>query len=361
MKRRIAALALAALLLGGTGCSAMLERSYVSATAHVNYDAMEEDPSVLQAENYQSLVNSILYFVQAHAPTGTIRLYNYTGDVETDLANACAEVLNEDPLGAYAVRDVRYDTTRIVTYYEVSLSIIYSRSAQEVAEIRQATGLTSLRSALSEAVGSLQDHAAIRLSNLSWTRQELEELFWQAYYSNPIYAVPGTQVELTLYPDDGAQRILEYTISWPQTMTALVDRAGQLTRAASQLLQSAALPEEPGPVDLARVLRGAVSYAPEGSADPLDAFSGITANEMGLLLSMELLCRQADLDCVLVIGSLHQEPYCWLIVENGESYRHLLPQDLTGQGGQGVALYTDEELAQLGYSWQAGLYPVCLA
>ena len=169
MKKRMGLILLAAALALSSGCAAMLERSYVSATTHVDYDSEEEDPSILRAETYQSLVNSILYFVESHAATGTIRLYNYTGDVEADLANACTEILNEDPLGAYAVRDIRYDTTRIVTYYEVNLSLIYSRSSQEVEAIRSVSGLSELRQAFSDLVSDGGTHAAFRFSYFSWT------------------------------------------------------------------------------------------------------------------------------------------------------------------------------------------------
>ena len=363
MKRGITVLMAALLLLLSTGCTAMLERSYISATAHVDYDALEDDPSVLRAETYQSLVNSILYFVEAHSATGTIRLYNYTGDVEADLASACAEVLNEDPLGAYAVRDIRYDTTRIVTYYEVNISIIYSRSAQEVNEIRSVTGLTSLRSAIAEAVQSWQDHAAIRISYFSWTQQYVEELFWQAYYSNPLCALPGTEAAVTLYPDNGTQRIVDISISWPQSMSSMVDRSRELSRTAGLLLDENPPAEDTYTVEeLAVILGAAVTYSADGSSDPLDVLTGIPADDAGLLLTMELLCQQAEIEATMAFGVMRQETLGWLIVACEDGYRHLLPQDLSAVvngATRELPLYTDEALRQEGYTWQSSLYPVC--
>ena len=88
MKKRISALLLAlALALPLSGCTAMLERGHETVSTHVDYAVMEDD-SVLRAESYQGLVNAILYFVNGRYIRGTIRLYNYTGDVEGDLANA---------------------------------------------------------------------------------------------------------------------------------------------------------------------------------------------------------------------------------------------------------------------------------
>lgn len=365
MKKCVWILLLAAVFLLGSGCSAMLERSYVSATDHVDYYAVEEDPSTLRAETYQGLVNSILYFVENHSATGAIRLYNYTGDVEADLANACTEILNEDPLGAYAVRDIRYDTTRIVTYYEVNLSIIYSRSTAEVESIRFVTGLTSLRGEFSDLIETLQEHTAIRTAYFSWTEQYLSELFWIACYSQPLYAVQDMEVDFAFYPNTGAQRIMEVSVSWPHTASDMAQRAARLETAAADLLsESSAAAETGGPAELAGILATVASYDAEGSADPADVLEGIAGDEMGLLLTLELLCQQAGLDATMALGTAGQERSCWLIVESGAGYRHLLPQGLAALVAgalQDLPLYTDEELTQLGYSWQTNLYPVCSA
>ena len=150
MRKRILALTLCGAVLL-SGCSAMLERSHETMSAHVDY-AVTEDDSALRAESYQGLVNAILYFVNGHYNRGTIRLYNYTGDVEGDLANARDEVMYEDPLGAFSVRSLTYDTTRILTYYEVELRISYSRTVQEMAELQRVTGLSGVRQELSRLV-----------------------------------------------------------------------------------------------------------------------------------------------------------------------------------------------------------------
>ena len=90
------------------GCTAMLDRSYSSSADHVDY-SVTEDSSILRAESYQALLNSILYYVSEHSGGGTIRLYNYTGNVDNDLAAAKKAVMEEDPLGAYAVSGIDYD------------------------------------------------------------------------------------------------------------------------------------------------------------------------------------------------------------------------------------------------------------
>ena len=85
-------------------------------TDHPEHPVTGEDSNVLQAENYQDLVNDVLYFVKQGMDSGVIRLTNYPRDVETDLNNACLEVARDAPLGAYAVDYIEHDCTRVVKY-----------------------------------------------------------------------------------------------------------------------------------------------------------------------------------------------------------------------------------------------------
>ena len=174
MKKRLLALIACAFLLL-SGCAAMLERGHETVTTHVDY-AVTEDESVLRAESYQGLVNAMLYFVNGHRAEGTIRLYNYTGDVEADLANARNEVMYGDPLGAYSVRALSYDVTRILTYYEVDLRITYSRTAQEVNALREVLGLAGVRQELRQLATGQEGRAVFLASYFSGDKELVEEL-----------------------------------------------------------------------------------------------------------------------------------------------------------------------------------------
>ena len=55
MKLRLAPLALVLVVLL-SGCAAMLERSYVSSAAHVEYTPLNEDSSVLRMESVQGFI-----------------------------------------------------------------------------------------------------------------------------------------------------------------------------------------------------------------------------------------------------------------------------------------------------------------
>lgn len=370
MKKRLLALILC-LPLALSGCAAMLERGHETVTTHVEY-AVTEDDSVLRAENYSGLVNAMLYFVGGHRREGTIRLYNYTGDVEADLANARNEVMYDDPLGAYSVRALSYDVTRILTYYEVELQVVYSRTAQEVQSLREVTALSGVRQELGRLVNEQRGSTVFLASYFSGDQALLKDLLDLACFSAPAlyhhHSVSSKTV--AFYPETGTRRVVSVKLSWGRNLDTVAreeqDYAQQLEVAAASLLEATPPSQEGYTVEeLAAIVRSAAGgYDPDGSNLALDALSGQSVSDFGLLMAMEYLCQQCSIEVQPVNGSSG----LWLIVAGEDGYRHLLPQGLrppigsTPDGelqGPEQLLYTDQELTDMGREWPNALHPAC--
>ena len=373
MKRIISMLAL---LLAGSlalsGCAAMLERSHVSSTAHVDYAVEADDESILRAETYQGLVNSLRYFIDEHRGGGVIRLYNYTGDVESDLTAARDEVLQE-PVGAFAVGALSYDSTRILTYYEVKLTISYTRTAREVEAIPEVFGLSGVQQELSRLISERQRSAVFMASYFSGDRGTVEKLFTESVYNVPALfcypAGPETDLnyEISLYPETGTRRIVEITAGWRDSDWESARRVEELERIASALLEANPPAEEGYTVEeLAAIVRDAHGGEDaQGANLPQDVLSGEAASDSGLLLAMEYLCHQCGIEAVTAWGAGPRQS--WLIVSTPNGYRHLTadflyarPEEPDGEEPEvPAALYTDREMIGLGYEWPAAQYPVC--
>ena len=376
MKKRILALGLGVLLAFGSGCAAMLERSHVSSTAHVDYAVEEDDESILRAETYQGLVNSLRYFIDEHRSGGVIRLYNYTGDVESDLAAARDEVLQE-PVGAFAVGALSYDTTRILTYYEVKLTISYTRTAREIEAIPEVFGLSGVQQELSRLVTERQRMAVFMASYFSGDEGMVEKLFVESVYNAPALfcypAGPETDLdyEISLYPETGTRRIVEFRVNWSDSDQEAAQRVEELERLASVLLEANPPAGEGYTVEeLAAIVRDAHGGEDaQGAKLAPDVLSGEAASDSGLLMAMEYLCHQCGIEAVTAWGEGPRQS--WLIVSTTDGYRHLTvdslyaPEESDGEDPDGeepeipFALYTDREMTELGYEWPASLYPIC--
>lgn len=340
-----------AVVLGG--CSSMLDREYTSSTVHVEYPVSEE-AAVLQADNYQGLVNAILYFVTEHQETGIIHLSDYTGDVGTGLDMACTEVCAEDPLSAYAVEEIGHEYVEMPSYYEVNISIQYAHTAEEVAAIVPAAGSGAMRQTIASAMAAFSDRCVLRVSYFTGDVSSVRQLVRQTLLDTPLAALVQPGVNIRLYPDSGTSRIVEVSLAWPRDTEELARDSALLEQQALALLEGLeTAPEELTPEDLLEALRQVVECDPAGGSTAYSALVEGAADDRGVALALRLLCQLADLEATVATGQLDGRDRCWLIVPTPEGYRHLDPS------AEGPAYATDDEFREAGYGWARSRYPAC--
>lgn len=356
MKRRIVCVWLA-LCLGLSGCSAMLDRQYVSVTPHSATPAADGDPSVLRVERYQELVNALVYLISAGRESGTVRLYMDSDAVEQSLEEACLEVVQKDPLGAYAVDFITYSLTPSVSCYQADLQIAYRRTAEQIASIVSATGITAIRGALKTALGQFSQEVVLRISYFAEDEDYIRRLMTQAFYSEPAQALDLPDAAVYIYPDSGRQRIVEVQLSYHLSQTELDKRSAALEIKAEEL--ASPLLTQSGDE---RLLRAAAlvlaqgGYAPEKGYTAYQALLAGGADSSGLALAMALVCQQMDVPCQVVWGELAGETHFWNVVQTETGYQHL---DLTASPVGEESFRSDQEQESLGYSWDSNRTPVC--
>ena len=342
MKRLLPLLLACALLL--TGCAAMLERDYSVEAPHDRAPASEGNSSILRAEDYQDLVSAVYYFVSQGAASGTVRLYNYDAEtVEADLDAACLEVVQEDPLGAYAVDYIKYDCAHIVSYYEVTLSITYRRTAEQIASVVSVTGSSAIRAELQEALAAFRPELVLRISYFT-QGTDIQALLEEAYYATLSAAFGLPEAEISVYPPEGGQtRVVEILLTYPVEAA----QAAQMNQALSQRVAELAVANriQPGadcaPV-IAHLVHQTVAFDPQGPGTPYAALVEGSASSEGIALAALTLCRTGGVECQVIRGTLDGQVRFWdQLRVNGET-RFL---DAAADG----VLHTREEMEQLGY------------
>ena len=356
MKKNLPALLLASALLL-TGCSALLEREYSSVTPHNTAPATEGDPSTLRADSYQELVNALIYFVSTGAEEGTVRLYVDSDRVEGDLEAACLEVVQEDPLGAYAVEFIKYSLSRVVTYSQADVSITYRRTREQVDSIVQATGITAIRGELEAALAAFVPECVLRISYFDGDEEFIRALARQAYREAPADILVMPELEVFIYPASGRQRIVEILLTYPLDRPQLERRREELASALDALVWTLeGRTGEESVLEAARLLLEQGKFDPQGGNTAWDWLQAGRADSEGLALALAALCQRLDLPCHTAQGTLEGEPHSWNVIQTREGWRHL---DLSREEDP-MALYTDEALAQLGFLWEEDGLPACL-
>ena len=355
MKKAIPALLLI-LALALSGCSALLDRPYSVVSPHPEHPATGEDPSTIKVGSYPELVNAVLYLVSQVAEEGEIQLVDYDGDVEADLNSACLEVAKDDPLGAYAVDFIKNDYTRVLTTYEATIYITYRRTPEQIRSLVNVTGSTAIRQVLGDALAAFQSEVALRVGYFAEDADYIGSLVRQAYYDTPAAALGMPEFTVSLYPDQGSQRIVEITLEYAGDREALRKRSEELVNAA-ELALSPIWGQQAGQdallSQLFRLLPDTVRAAEAPRADGTapntawDALVGDGADSEGLALAFQLLCGQLDLDCTVVEGTLEGGPHFWNRLTSADGPFQLV--DLSRP--ETPQAYSEEAFAALGYAW----------
>ena len=149
-----------------TGCASLLEREYSTVEPHTEQFWESEAAGTLRAESRQDVVNDLLILISQHTEKATLRLYNYTDDVNVAemLQKATDEVRRETPMGAYAVEYITTETQRQRGYDEVDIHIAYRRTQEQVQAMVNATSTAALPNLLDSAVEEGKEKLAVRVS-----------------------------------------------------------------------------------------------------------------------------------------------------------------------------------------------------
>lgn len=349
MKKSILALVLAGSLLL-TGCSTMLERDAVQISPFRPASSGEAS-STLRVETYQKLVEAILYLVNRGEEHGVLTLYNYTQDVEADLTRACLEVVQTDPLGAYAVDYIKHDHSLIVSYYEVNVYISYRRTPEQIASLVSVTGSSAIRREISQTLASFLPEAVLRVSYFNEDEDYIMDLVRQAYYDAPAYALGMPEVDISLYPATGSERIVEISLTYSESIETLRRRRHEVLDLTQSYTLRFATPQSL----FSHMRENLVVEEGTGHSSTYDALITRVADSEGIALGYQFLCDQADIKCTLVQGERNGKPHFWNILTYQDgTCRHV---DVS------AALFnlTDAELNQMGaYEWDRETYPVCV-
>lgn len=351
MKKRLPALLLATCMTL-SGCASMLERDYVSVTSHSSTKTDVGSSSVLRVENYQELVNSLIYFISTASDSGVIRLYMDSGVVEEHLHNARQEILQEYPPAVYAVEDITFDTDPLVTYVETRVDFLYRRTQHQVAAIQSVTGIAAVRAALTTALKEFSDECVLNIRYFDQDEEFVRSLIRQTYYAAPATALEYPELEINIYPDSGRQRIVEVLFHYETDLAQLSQQALLLEQTCRHLAQE--LPNADA-LTAARAVLAEGGHKPGGGSTAYHALLSGGADHEGLSLAMAALCAQLDISCKVAEGLLDGEPHFWNVVYTEDGWRHIDLSRLDTLRG----LYTDEQWRESDYLWVETALPVC--
>ncbi len=338
-----------------SGCSWM-NGSYVSVTPHRN-DTSIVPNSVTTVSSYRGIINAIVNLIEGGAESGVLSVDDYSSqDLEKDLERACKNVLQSTSVGAYAVESIDYEIGAGVGLLTVALSIQYRHGRNEIRQIRSVDTVESAEGIIETELNQCSSSMTIRIYNYLDT--DFVQ-FIQDYYNRfPDYVIELPQVTVQVYPQTGADRIVEIQLSYQTSRDALKSMQSY-TRSVFSSAYLYVIGDTDPHVKYSQLfsfLMERYEYTIETSITPAYSLLRHGVGDSRAFASVYArMCNSANLQCLMVSGTKAGEPYFWNIIQIDDRYYHL--DLLSSAAGSVMQLLTDEQMS--GYVWDYSAYPVC--
>lgn len=353
MKKRMVISALAlCLLLSGCGFP---NGSYVSVTPH-REQRQSFQPDAVAVSDYQELIDALKQLVSSGQESMVLSVQDYQGtNMENDIASAIRFIKSADPVGAYAVEDIRCEAGASGSTPALAVTVQYRRSKAELRQIKKAATMEDAQKLVAEALGRFSPGIVIQVEK--YLHQDLTQ-FVQDYamlYPQTVMEVP--QVTETTY-GSGRARVVEIVFTYQNSRDDLRKMQSQVKPVfdSAVLYVSGDGAERQKFSQLYAFLMERFDYKLETSLTP--AYSLLrhgVGDSRAFATVFAAMCRSADLECLTVTGTCSGEPRTWNIVREGDYYYHvdLLRCSALGQ----YHTYTDKQME--GYVWDYSAYPAC--
>ncbi|MCC8077345.1 MAG: hypothetical protein LIO60_03210 [Oscillospiraceae bacterium] len=363
MKQKlIPALLLLCLMAGLCGCGSIFAAEYEYAERYES-SLMQSSGDETEISNASMLKSALLSLINSHQEHATFRFSHYNGSVIDDLAEACLEVKTSNPLGAYAVDTLTYDTSRIVSYYLADIEITYKRSAEEISAVVGARSTDALAEALLDALTACADGVTLRVYAAQVDEAYLSNLAHTLHLENPVAVLAEPELEIDAYPSEGDNRIYDIRFSYVTDTGTLGVWTAQTEERVTALTENADEAAFPPRLALegAEALSGVRPADGGGITDGM-AYGALVAGEAdskGLALAYKALCDAQGIACMVVEGTFGggSTAHCWNIITLEDACYHVDVSRFAANP-EGAFLRTDAQFWG-DYFWDMDVYPAC--
>lgn len=362
MKKIICLLAALCLALTAAGCGSVFSAEYYFSEPY-REEQSPSDGTETEVKNYNTLKNAILELVYAGESHGQFRFGSYEGSLIDDLAAVCLEIKTSTPIGTYAVEDISYDTSRIVSYYTADIEIEYTKTAAEIAAVVNVNGLADLKSHIFSVMNSYGSESVVKIYSYAADEEYIRSFVSESYYSDPFLMPAMPQVSVVAYPQSGPERIYVIDFRYAAMPERLREMDEQLYLRCEEIVDGFGGDDELSLALRCAMLLSGMAEESDGGEWADTAYGAIVEGSsapMGLAMGYKALCDSLGIGCTVVRGERNSDgvsSHAWNIIELEGSYYHV---DVSRfyTDAPSAFLISDEDMWGE-YDWDRESYPVC--
>ena len=355
--KRILVLIFAAAMVLLCGCSAMMEKEYLSITEYETGTAQQDSGEIGVISSYSALMNTLEKMVQQHQSTVQLQFNNYAGNISDDLAEAGWQLKQNSALGAYMVDYISYDISRIVTYYQATVYINYARTAQDMADIRT-IGANRISNTVVDAVSAGEEKLVMQVYTTMSDANDMAQRIENALIEAPQKVAVIPVIDVTVYPDRDSHDIFEVDFDYGEAQVPQMQV--QLRSAIESAAERISRDEQYSIAVLAAGLVGDLCTYEPGDLDgtAYDALVLGAGGSRAVSMAYSAICAEKGLNVRVVSGLKNNEQHYWSLVKIGDSWYHADISEAMNLSAEDVFLRTDSEMVR-SFRWDELAYPSC--
>lgn len=338
MKRMKSLIACTLCLAALCGCAARSEGEYYVEVPHADNAHVKEFSDQNSISSFYSLRNAVLNIIRSARTNETLRISDYTGNLDEDLKSITTEMTTENPLGMYAVSSILFEQTSILSYRKLKVTMQYRRATEEIRAVSEVLSMYDFERSVTDIFQSFGEGHVYSFSTFTDSEDTFRNRLIQCWTSNPATAVGLSEIGVTSYPEGAQTRIVEISIKYLEEAETLAKQQQQLEDAAREICATfTGKTEKDKMTFIYQYLRANVTYLADdtvgmaGVGVILPRISRYTAygaliehraSQAGMVLAAKLLCSQLGMTSQFVLGEKGDEPYCWLVVKAEDQTLH---------------------------------------
>ena len=340
------------LLLSGCG---LFDGQYVRVTPReMSYN--RDKAQTITVDNYLDLRARLLEMVASGVESGVILAENYDPDTLVEnMDMARRHICMYDPIGAYAVEDVDYEIGTNGGSTAVAVSLTYRHSLSDIRSISQPKTEAALERVILRSMENYDARKVLLLSDLRNT--DFAQLVQRLAQTYPQRIMECPAVSVGIY-GKGSSWVVELTFTYENSTDALRQMQAQVQPVfdSASLYVSGDGSDHQKFSQLYSFLMDRFHYSIETSITPSYSLLRHGVGDSRAFATVyAAMCRDAGLDCSIVVGTRAGEPWTWNIICDNGDYYHVDLLRCNSEGG----FQEKTDFAMGGYVWDYSAYPVC--
>ena len=139
--------------------------------------------------------------------------------LDTYVDMAVSNIINWDAVGAYAVEDVTYEVGKNAGKTAVAVDITYNRSRSEILRIKTTETMDEVQQKIANALEDCEANVVMLVEE--YAKTDFVQLVQDYVDLHPETCMEFPQVAAAVYPDSGAERVIEISFTYQTSRDTL--------------------------------------------------------------------------------------------------------------------------------------------